>query len=211
VSRSWPWRRGRPEQGQPEQGQPEQNQPEQNQPEQGRGSGAVAPEDLLSRLDSLVEPAAEPENAVLTDDTRAVRWAGPLFTLFAVIMVPWTVYIGESLPMRQLSSHYDASWAGFDVLLVAALAGTGYFALRRSRYLAMAATATAVLLIVDAWFDLMTTPEGQIVQSIVLAAVVELPLAAVCIWLGLHTQELSERRIVLLMRRRGGASGLGPR
>jgi hypothetical protein len=168
-------------------------------------------EDVIGRLDSLVEPAAEPENAVLTDDTRAVRWAGPLFALFAVIMVPWTVYIGESLPRRQLSPHYDMSWAGFDVILVLALASTGYFALRRSRYLAMASTATAVLLVVDAWFDLMTTPEGQIVQSILLAAVVELPLAAVCTWLSLHTEDLTERRIVLLMRRRDGARGLRPR
>jgi hypothetical protein len=157
----------------------------------------------VDRVDALVEPAAEPENAVITDDARAVRWAGPLFTLFALIMVPWTVYIGESLPRRQLSPHYDVSWAGFDVMLLATLAATGYLALRRSRYLAMAATATAVLLVVDAWFDLMTTPEGQIAQSIVLAAVVELPLAAVCVWLSLHTHELTERRIVLLMRGRG--------
>jgi hypothetical protein len=63
---------------------------------------------------------------------------------------------------------------------------------------------------VDAWFDLMTTPSGQLAQSIVLAAVVELPLAAVCIWLSLHTQELTERRIVLLMRRRGRTAA-GPR
>ena len=171
-----------------------------------RGSGAGAPEDLVERLDALVEPAPEPENAVLTDDTRAVRWAGPLFALFALIMVPWTLYIGESLPRRQLSPHYDVSWAGFDVMLLAALAATAYFALRRSRYLSMAATATAVLLVVDAWFDLMTTPSGQLAQSIVLAAVVELPLAAVCARLSLHTQELTERRIVLLMRRRGRAA-----
>lgn len=168
-----------------------------------RGSGAGAPEDLVERLDALVEPAAEPENSVLTDDARAVRWAGPLFALFALIMVPWTVYIGESLPRRQLSPHYDVSWAGFDVMLLSALAATAFFALRRSRYLSMAATATATLLVVDAWFDLMTTPSGQLAQSIVLAAVVELPLAAVCIWLSLHTQELTERRMVLLMRRRG--------
>ena len=168
-----------------------------------RGSGAGAPEDLVDRLDGLVAPAPEPENAVLADDARAVRWAGPLFVLFALAMVPWTVYIGESLPRRQLSPHYDVSWAGFDVMLLAALAGTAFFALRRSRYLSMAATATAVLLVVDAWFDLMTTPSGQLAQSIVLAAVVELPLAAVCTWLSLHTQELTERRIVLLMRRRG--------
>ena len=91
-------------------------------------------------------------------------------------------------------------------MLLAALAATAYFALRRSRYLSMAATTTAVLLVVDAWFDLMTTPSGQLAESIVLAAVVELPLAAVCIWLSLHTQELTERRIVLLMRRRGRAA-----
>jgi len=159
----------------------------------------------VDRLDSLVAPAPEAENAVLTDNARAVRWAGPLLALFALIMVPWTVYIGESLPQRQLSPHYDVSWAGFDLMLLAALAATAYFALRRSRYLSMAATATAALLVVDAWFDLMTTPSGQIVMSIALAAAVELPLAAVCIWLSLHTQELTERRIVLLMRRRGGA------
>ena len=182
MSRAWLRRRGSPE---------------------PRGSGAGAPEGLVDRLDGLVAPAPEPENAVLADDTRAVRWAGPLFALFALVMVPWTVYIGESLPRRQLSPHYDVSWAGFDVMLLAALAGTAYFALRRSRYLSMAATATAVLLVVDAWFDLMTTPSGQLGQSIVLAAVVELPLAAVCAWLSLHTQELTERRIVLLMRRRG--------
>lgn len=210
MSRAWPWQQGRQGSSGPR-GSPDR--PSAGRGSAGRGNGgpgnggpgngAAAPGDLVGRLDAMVEPAAEAENEVLTDNTRAVRWAGPLFTLFALIMVPWTVYIGESLPRRQLSPHYDMSWAGFDVMLLAALAATGYFALRRSRYLSMAATATAVLLAVDAWFDLMTTPSGQIAQSIALAAVVELPLAAVCVWLSLHTQELAERRIVLLMRRRG--------
>jgi hypothetical protein len=163
---------------------------------------AQGDDDPVSRLDAMVKPAAEPENEILTDQARGVRWAGPLFTLFALIMVPWTVYIGESLPARQLSPHYDVAWAGFDVILLTALAATACTALRRSRYLAIAAAATAALLAVDAWFDLMTTPSRQIAQSIVLAALVELPLAAVCGWLSLHTSELAERRIVLLMRRR---------
>jgi hypothetical protein len=30
---------------------------------------------------------------------------------------------------------------------------------------------------------------------------VELPLAAVCVWLSLHTQQLTERRLLLLLRR----------
>ena len=93
---------------------------------------------------------------------------------------------------------------GFDVLLMLTLASTAYFALRRSRYLATAATATATLLVVDAWFDVLTTPGVQRIESIALAVFVELPLASVCIWLSWHAQQLEERRIVLLMRRHRG-------
>ncbi len=161
------------------------------------------PDDLVTRLDTLVEPADEPENAVLTDDTRLVRWAGPVFALFSVILLPWTAYIAVSLPARQLSANYDVAWAGFDVMLLGALATTAYFALRRSRYLSTAATATATLLVVDSWFDVMTTPAHQRLPSILLAIAVELPLAAVCLWLSHHTQQLAEHRIVLLQRRHG--------
>ena len=159
------------------------------------------PEEVLSKLDAMVERAPEPENEVLVDQARVVRWAGPLFALFSLILLPWTIYLGESLPSRQLSPNYDTAWSGFDGILMVALACTAYFALRRSRYLSTAATATATLLVVDAWFDVLTTPSGQQAESILLAAVIELPLAAVCMWLSLHTQQLSERRIMLLMRR----------
>ncbi len=122
-------------------------------------------------------------------------------------MLPWTVFLAETLPAEQMSTNYDAAWAGFDVLLGLTLASTAYFALRRSRYLATAASATATLLVVDAWFDVLTTPGAQRIESILLAAFVELPLAAVCIWLSCHTQQLAEQRMVLLMRsRRGGAA-----
>jgi hypothetical protein len=165
------------------------------------------PAKVLTRIDALVERAPEPENKVLIDEARVVRWAGPLFVLFSLILLPWTIYLGETLPSRQLSPNYDTAWAGFDVILLIALASTAYFALRRSRYLSTAATATATLLVVDAWFDVLTTPSAQRPESIVLAVLVELPLAAVCTWLSLHTQQLTERRITLLTRRRGQRSG----
>jgi hypothetical protein len=165
------------------------------------------PEDLLERLDDLVPPAPEPENAVLTDDSRIVRWTGPLFALFALILLPWIAYIAITLPARQLSPNYDIAWAGFDVLLAAGLASTAYFALRRSRYLSTASTATATLLLVDAWFDCMTTPGDARVQSITLCFLIELPLAAVCLWLSYHTLHIAERRIVLLQRRRDRPGG----
>ena len=169
------------------------------------------PDKIVSTIDAMVPPAPEPENAVLTDETRVVRWTGPLFAVFSLILLPWTIYIAGSLPSRQVSTNNDAAWAGFDVLLMLTLASTAYFALRRSRYLATAATATATLLVVDAWFDVLTTPGVQRIESIALAAFVELPLASVCIWLSWHAQQLEERRIVLLMRRYRGRMHRGGR
>lgn len=158
-------------------------------------------EAVADKIDGLVEPAGEPENAVLVDNFRVVRWAGPAFAVFSLILLPWTVYLGYSLPSRQVSPHYNIAWAGFDVTLLVVLASTGYFALRRSRYLAPAATATATLLVVDAWFDIMTSPPDQLLESVALAVLIELPLALVCTWLSYHTEQLAERRVVLLLRR----------
>jgi hypothetical protein len=122
--------------------------------------------------------------------------------LFSVIMVPWTIYLGYSLPTRADSPHYDIAWVGFDVLLLVALAGTGYLAIRRSGYLAIVAAATATLLVVDAWFDIMTSPRHEILEAIVLAALIELPLAGLCAWLSYHTEHLEEQRIVLMSPRK---------
>jgi hypothetical protein len=155
--------------------------------------------EIVDKIDSLVPPADEPENEVLVDESRIARWAGPLFALLSLMLLPWTIYLAVTLPSRQLSPHYDIAWTGFDVILLIGLGAVAYFALRRSRYLAVSASMSATLLVVDAWFDIMTSPGDQLAQSIVLAAVVELPLAALCLWLSLHTEHLAERRITLLL------------
>jgi hypothetical protein len=48
----------------------------------------------------------------------------------------------------------------------------------------------------------MTTPAHERWQSFLLCAVVELPLAALCLWLSYHTHQIAERRIRLLLRQR---------
>ncbi|HEY7264634.1 MAG TPA: hypothetical protein VH589_24520 [Trebonia sp.] len=143
--------------------------------------------------------AGERGGELSADNARLVRWAGPAFLLFSVALVPWTVYLGYTLPDRQLSSHYNIAWVGFDVILLVVLAATGIFALRRSLYLAMAATAAATLLVIDAWFDVMTSPGSQFLESLATAVLIELPLAVVCGWLAYHTEHLAEERIVLLL------------
>jgi hypothetical protein len=148
----------------------------------------------------MPDPDGEPERGLLADTSPLARWAGPAFVLCSLVLIPWTIYLGLTLPSRQLSPHYNVAWVGFDVLLLVALGATGYFAIRQSRYLAVASAAAAALLVVDAWFDIMTSPRRQIPQAIVLAVLVELPLAAVCAWLSYHTEHLAERRIILLQR-----------
>ncbi|MDQ2814489.1 MAG: hypothetical protein M3Z75_22170 [Actinomycetota bacterium] len=160
----------------------------------------LTPERLLGKLDDLVAPAPEPENAVLIDQSRLIRWAGPSFALFSLVLLPWIGYIALSLPSRQLSPNYDIAWAGFDVLLAVGLACSAYFALRRSRYLSAASAATSALLVVDAWFDCMTTPANARWESIGFCFAVELPLAAVCLWLSYHTEQIAARRILIMQR-----------
>jgi hypothetical protein len=162
-----------------------------------RVSGLAA---AAERIDRSVPVADEIGNTVLTDDRPITRIAGPLFVALSVLLVPWTVFIAVALPSRQLSSNYDVAWAGFDVLLCGGLAATGYFALRRSQWLPEAATATATMLVVDAWFDLTTAPSGRdLVAAIVLAALVELPLAALCLVLARRGQLVNDRRIKMLL------------
>jgi hypothetical protein len=132
------------------------------------------------------------------DNARLVMWAGPAFILFAIVLIPWTIYLGLDLPDRQESSHYNIAWVGFDVVLLVVLAATGFFALRRSHFLALSATAAATLLVVDAWFDVMTSPPGsQFLESLASAVLIELPLAAVCGWLAYHTEHLEKEWIIL--------------
>jgi hypothetical protein len=133
--------------------------------------------------------------------TEVSRWVAPVFIVCSVVLIPWIVYLGFSLPTRQVSRHYDAAWVGFDVLELIALAATAYFALRRSRYLALASASAATLLVTDAWFDVMTSPRHQLLEAVVLAAFIELPLAGVCAWLSYHTEHLADRRVSVVPAR----------
>lgn len=125
----------------------------------------------------------------------------PVFIFCSAVLIPWIVYLGFSLPTRQVSRHYDAAWVGFDVFELIALAATGYLALRRSRYLALASASAATLLITDAWFDVVTSPRHKLLEAVVLAVAIELPLAGVCTWLSYHTEHLADRRISVVPAR----------
>jgi hypothetical protein len=120
------------------------------------------------------------------------RWVVPLFGLAALLLVPWVVLLVVALPSAHRAAHWDIAWAGFDVVLALLLLTVATAAWRRSPWLEGAATASATLLFVDAWFDVLTaSTRTEFVVSIGEATFVELPLAILCLLLARE----AERRL----------------
>lgn len=116
--------------------------------------------------------------------TRALDLIGVLFAAAALVLVPWVVFLVRALPSQHRSAHWDVAWGGFDIALALLLVGVAVAAWRRSPWLEGAATGAATLLFVDAWFDVLTaSSRSELVIAIVEAAVVELPIAVVCLLL----------------------------
>jgi hypothetical protein len=142
------------------------------------------------------------EDHPLTRVKTVPWWVGPAFALLALGTVPWVVFLAITLPRHATFAHYRGVWVGFDTALVAVLALTAYMAWRGRPWVALTATAAATMLMVDAWFDVMTTPRGHgLLLSWVLAILVELPLAAICLWIAMHAETVIANRVVILERR----------
>ncbi|MFL6075491.1 MAG: hypothetical protein ACJ73S_19045 [Mycobacteriales bacterium] len=105
-----------------------------------------------------------------------------LFAAGAAGMVPWTVVMALTLPAEHQVHQWRLTWAGFDVLLIAALAATAVLGRRRHPAALLTSLLTAVLLICDAWFDVsLDVGSRDIWLSAGMALFVELPVAAVLI------------------------------
>ena len=155
----------------------------------------------------------------MTDDEQATRvktvpwWVGPAFSLLALGAVPWVIFLAVTLPRHATFAHYRAVWVGFDTALVAVLALTAYMAYRGRPWVALSSTAAATMLLVDAWFDVMTTPARHgLLMAVVLAVLVELPLAGICLWIAWHAEQVMEYRVTVLTRlgRAGRTRGWAP-
>ena len=98
----------------------------------------------------------------------------------SIILVPWVIYLAITLPTKHITKHYDLSWVGFDIGVMLSLLVTGMLAKVRSPAVSLSASSTATFLLVDAWFDLVTsTPGKELNEAIVLALFVEIPMALI--------------------------------
>ncbi len=100
----------------------------------------------------------------------------------AVAEVAWTIVLGLRLPTRYEAHRWTLAWVGLDVIEISMLLATAYFAWRRRPgLLALAASATGALYVIDAWFDVTTASPGDLASSAALL-VVELPIAFALWW-----------------------------
>jgi hypothetical protein len=100
-----------------------------------------------------------------------------------VWMVPWIIYLAFTLPGDHAADQWSATWTGFDIGLLAALAGTALAILRKRQVAIVGMLITSTLLTCDAWFDVMLSwGTDEFPLSVVTALGGELPLAGLCFY-----------------------------
>lgn len=116
--------------------------------------------------------------------TKAHARLGRTLLAVAALLFTWTVYLGSVMGGEAQVQNWSVSWVGLDLLEVGTLIATGLLAIRGSRAVSPVAAAAAALLLVDAWFDVMTVDGGaEWYIAWAMALIVELPacVAMVCL------------------------------
>jgi hypothetical protein len=149
--------------------------------------------ELITRLERPIGDLVTESTFVRMRRVRLVLMAGAI-----VGLVPWIVYLSITLPDRYIANNWIATWVGFDTLLLLFMASTAVLGLLRRQLLILAAFTTGVLLVCDAWFDVMTAAPADRWLSVLTATLGELPLAAVLITGALRILRLTATRVYAL-------------
>jgi hypothetical protein len=149
--------------------------------------------ELIGRLEA---PLADVIDPITLARIRRMRLS--LMTACSIGMIPWLVYLSMTLPENYVAHNWPATWIGFDMLLAAFMVATAVFGYLRRQVLLFAAFTSGVLLICDAWFDLMTAGPNDIGLSVVTALFIELPLGIFMIRGAQRIMRLTMLRLWLL-------------
>ena len=113
-------------------------------------------------------------------------WLPVLYGGACFVLIPWTVVLGFLLPPNYVSQHWDVAWTGFDTFLVLSFAATAFLAIKKSSWTALSATMLGTLLLVDVWFDVLTSKAGHDSRLAGIQAIAEVTLAALSYILSLR-------------------------
>ncbi|MFG2824459.1 hypothetical protein ACGFX4_34145 [Kitasatospora sp. NPDC048365] len=94
----------------------------------------------------------------------------------AVLLFAWILVLGSTTRGQAEVRNWSVVWIGVDLLQAAGLVATGLLLVRRSRLVALVAAGTSAVLLLDAWFDMMTAEGGGAwYVALAMAFLVELP------------------------------------
>lgn len=149
--------------------------------------------ELITRLEQPLGDVIDPDFLARVRRVRLSLMIGG-----AMAMVPWLGYLSVTLPENYVAHNWPITWIGFDVLVVGFMLTTAALGYLRRQLLVLAAFTTGVLLICDAWFDLMTAGPKDIWLSVITAVLVEVPLAIFMITSAVRIMRLTMMRLWLL-------------
>ncbi len=108
------------------------------------------------------------------------NWLIILYAAACGFLIPWIYYIDSFLPRRYITTHWDLAWAGFDIFLCSLFAITAFLAIKKSSWTAFTATILGTVIIIDTWFDVLTSYPGRDHKIAVLEAIfIEIPIALI--------------------------------
>ncbi len=149
--------------------------------------------DLITRLEQPLSDVVDP---MFLARVRRIRLS--LMVGGSTVMIPWLGYLATTLPENYVAHNWPLTWLGYDVLLMVFMVATAALGYLRRQLLILVAFTTGVLLVCDAWFDLMTAGPRDVGVSVATAVLVELPLAAFMIISALRLMRLTLMRFWLL-------------
>jgi hypothetical protein len=119
------------------------------------------------------------------------EWIVVAFAATGVALLPWTVWLSQSLSAHHETTDWNLAWSGFDTGLALLFVVTAVAAYRRSPWVGALAAALGTLLLVDAWFDIVLDSHwDERRYAILLAALAELPAAAACFWVARRAERI---------------------
>jgi hypothetical protein len=135
----------------------------------------LTPEERRELIRRLEAPLSDVIDPAVLGRIRRIRLS--LMIGGSIAMIPWIVYLAFTLPESYVAHNWPLTWVGFDLLMVMFMIATAAFGYFRRQVLMFSAFTSGVLLICDAWFDLMTAGPDDRWLSIITALGIEVPLA----------------------------------
>jgi hypothetical protein len=154
---------------------------------------ALTPEQRRELISRLEQPLGDVVDPVFLSRVRRIRLG--LMIGGSIAMIPWLAYLSVTLPPNYVAHNWPATWIGFDLLLVGFMLATAVLGYLRRQLLVLAAFTTGVLLICDAWFDLMTAGPKDLRLSLITALLIEVPLAVFMIFSAQRLVRLTMARL----------------